>query len=98
MKLISDAFERRHQRSLESAVKSALSGSEEMAVLALLSDPIDFYCKTLKVVSACNLITTRTIHLNYCILLSCLGLLVLSILYPQDAMVGMGTNEATINR
>lgn len=52
MKLISDAFERRHQRSLESAVKSALSGSEEMAVLALLSDPIDFYCRTLKVVRA----------------------------------------------
>lgn len=52
MKLISDAFERRHQRSVESAVKSALSGSEEMAVLALLSDPIDFYCKTLKVVQS----------------------------------------------
>jgi hypothetical protein len=63
IKLIGDAYEKRHGRSLEYAIKSAFSGHEETALLALICDPVDYYCKALK-----------------------------------EAMVGIGTNEATINR
>jgi annexin A7/11 len=48
MKLIADAYDRMFGTSLQAAVKSEFSGSIKEALLNLLEDPIDVYCRKLK--------------------------------------------------
>jgi hypothetical protein len=45
---IASAYERRHSTSLEAAIKSEFSGDLETALIALINDPIDFFCRRLK--------------------------------------------------
>jgi hypothetical protein len=45
---IGSAYERKHSTSLEAAIKSEFSGDLEMALVALINDPIDFFCRRLK--------------------------------------------------
>jgi hypothetical protein len=42
------AYETKHKTSLEAAIKSEFSGDLETALIAILNDPIDFYCRRLK--------------------------------------------------
>jgi hypothetical protein len=63
MKEIATIYDAKFNASLESAVSSEFSGKVCVALLALLLDPVDFFCRNIK-----------------------------------DAMVGAGTDEATINR
>jgi uncharacterized protein YjbJ (UPF0337 family) len=48
VKQIADAYERRHNCSLEKAIVDKFSGELERAMIALIHDPIDFYCRRLK--------------------------------------------------
>ncbi|CAE7670863.1 Anxa6, partial [Symbiodinium microadriaticum] len=45
---IADAYERRHNKSMEKAIVDKFSGELERAMIALINDPIDFYCRRLK--------------------------------------------------
>ena len=48
VKQIADAYERRHNKSMEKAITEKFSGELERAMIALINDPIDFYCRRLK--------------------------------------------------
>jgi hypothetical protein len=48
MKLIADAYDRLFNSSLHAAVKSEFSGTIKDALLNLLDEPLDFYCRQLK--------------------------------------------------
>lgn len=45
---IGAAYEKKRSTSLEAAIKSEFSGDLETALIALINDPIDFYCRRLK--------------------------------------------------
>ena len=48
VKMIAQAYEARYNKSMEKAIKDKFSGHLETAMLAMLYDPIDFYCRRIK--------------------------------------------------
>jgi len=48
VKLISQAYEAKYSKSMEKAIKDKFSGHLETAMIAMLHDPIDFYCRRIK--------------------------------------------------
>jgi hypothetical protein len=48
VKEIAQAYEQQYNKSLEKAIKDKFSGHLETAMIAMLHDPIDFYCRRIK--------------------------------------------------
>jgi hypothetical protein len=64
VKQIAEAYERKHNKSLEKAICDTFSGQLETAVVSLLYDPIDFYARRLKVQNSVHK-NSRTLYYLY---------------------------------